>query len=201
MTFTQFIQEWENFILIQASIFDIRKEQLVYEIVNYNMVLSILSAQTHIPLVAERINIPVIYQDSSKLCSDLVKELNKRYKNMINQVCLEELAPFFERLISFTNCFTGTSNTNEDEIMELSNHFAATWKNSLMVVAVDIKKLFAPSYIDQEIKEVCMSMLIDYYRKFVGILSNHYPVMYSKLVSKDKIVDIHQILVEIKKYR
>lgn len=40
------------------------------------------------------------------------------------------------------------------EIFEISNNFASTWRNSIMVISVDIKKLFAPSYIDQEIKEV-----------------------------------------------
>ncbi|KAF0989825.1 hypothetical protein HZS_5453 [Henneguya salminicola] len=132
LIFSQFLQEWQTFIIAQASVFDSRKHQLVYQIINYNVVLNMIMAQSLIPIITDDVKIDSIHEASAKLSIEFIDDLRKKYKTMIN---------------------------------------------------------------------VCFSIILDYYKEYTELLLKHYPNVVSKLNAKGKLIDVQQILIEIKKYR
>uniref|UniRef100_A0A6B2FXF2 Vacuolar protein sorting-associated protein 52 homolog (Trinotate prediction) n=1 Tax=Myxobolus squamalis TaxID=59785 RepID=A0A6B2FXF2_MYXSQ len=201
LLFTQLVQEWSSFVSIEASVFDDRNMQLVFEIVNYNMVLNMINVQPHIPLIFKELRIEHIHEESIPICNEIVNGFRKKYKNMIYQICHDHLFQFFGDMIALIKNPKPKLQDGAHKALTISINFTSTWKNSLMVISTDLKKLFIKNYLDQELIEACFSIFIELYKEYSLLISNYYPEVMKQLNEKGKVVDIQNILIEMKKYR
>ncbi|XP_005095273.1 vacuolar protein sorting-associated protein 52 homolog isoform X2 [Aplysia californica] len=179
--------EVENFILKMAAEFPQRKEQLIFLINNYDMMLSVLVERT---------------SDDSKEAEMYRDLLAARTQEFVEEI----LAPHFGGLVTFVKdaevCLErGQSDRLQQEekrVQQIVRGFNSDWKRALESINQEVMRAFTNFKNGTQILQGALTLLIQYYHRFQKILSQ--PV-FRNLQIKHELINIHHVMVEVKKYK
>lgn len=184
-TVSRLLQELQNevecFILRMAAIFPSRKEQLIYLINNYDVVLGILMERT---------------RDNSKEAEVFRELLSNRSTEYVEEI----LAPHFGGLIQFVKeCEQllekqqqGEVRNQERRSLGLVTSFSANWKRALEEINKEVLLSFPSLLTGQTLLQLALASLVQYYHRFHKLLSPN---------AKTQLVNSHVLMIEIKKYK
>ncbi|PSN53047.1 Vacuolar protein sorting-associated protein 52 [Blattella germanica] len=174
-------EEVECFILRMAAIFPQRKEQLIFLINNYDMVLSILMERT---------------RDNSKEAESFREQLNTRSAEYVEEI----LSPHFGGILQFVK--EGEALVDKGQAEELKHHekkalalvqsFSAGWKRSLEELNREVLSSFPSLVTGSSLLQLALTQLVQYYHRFHKLLSPN---------ARAQLTNIHHIMVELKKYK
>ncbi|XP_017467500.1 PREDICTED: vacuolar protein sorting-associated protein 52 homolog isoform X2 [Rhagoletis zephyria] len=173
--------EVECFILRMAAIFATRKEQLIYLINNYDLVLGVLMEHT---------------RDNSKEAESFREQLNARSAEYVEEI----LAPHFGGIIQFVKeCEHFFEKEQMDELrkqerrsLALVASFSANWKKSLEELNREVLLSFPSLLTGSQLLQLALASLVQYYHRFHKLLTPN---------ARAQLTNIHVVMVEIKKYK
>lgn len=177
--------EVENVILRMAAEFPDRKNQLVFLINNYDMMLSVMQSRT---------------SEISKEMGAVQDLLNKRINEFVDEI----LSPYFGGMISFVKDIekkleTGTVGpANEAYIIQLVRGFSTDYKKSIDSINSTVMKCFTNFKNGTFILQSALTKMIQYYNRFHKILTQP---PFKTLNCRTDLVNIHHVMVEVKKYK
>ncbi|TDG46298.1 hypothetical protein AWZ03_007269 [Drosophila navojoa] len=173
--------EVECFILRMAAIFATRKDQLIYLINNYDLVLGVLMEHT---------------RDNSKEAEAFREQLNARSAEYVDEI----LAPHFGGIIQFVK--EGEQYVEKDQADELRKQerrslalvasFSANWKKSLEELNREVLLSFPSLLTGSQLLQLALASLVQYYHRFHKLLTPN---------ARAQLTNIHVVMVEIKKYK
>ncbi|CAG9835071.1 unnamed protein product [Diabrotica balteata] len=174
-------EEVEMFILRMAGVFTERKDQLIFLINNYDMILSIIMERT---------------RDNSKEAEVFKSRLSARSGEYAEQI----LFPHFGEMIQYVKeCehYFETSKIKELKALEpksvdIVTNFTSNWKRSLEDLNREVLLSFPNLVTGSSLLQLALTQLVQYYHRFHKLLT---PQIRSQLVN------IHLIMVEMKKYK
>ncbi|KAL5011476.1 hypothetical protein ScPMuIL_010027 [Solemya velum] len=179
--------EVQNFILKMAAEFPHRREQLIFLINNYDMMLGVLMERTN--------------EDSTE--SQSFKDLlTARTQEFVEEI----LAPHFGGLISFVKDMEmvlerghGESYRGEERrVQQIVRGFNNDWKKALEVINQDVMRAFTNFKNGTQILQGGLTQLIQYYHRFQKVLSQS---PFRQMQIRNELINIHHIMVEVKKYK
>ncbi|XP_045783042.1 vacuolar protein sorting-associated protein 52 homolog [Maniola jurtina] len=169
------------FLLKMAAEFPQRIQQLIFLINNYDMVLSILMERT---------------RDNTKEAESFREQLQARSTEYVEEI----LSPHFGGLMQFVK--EGEQLLESDRKNELANlekksislvaSFTASWKQSLEEIHREVLVSFPNLVTGAGLLQMALTNFVQYYHKFVKLLTPN---------ARTQLVNIHVIMVEIKKYK
>ncbi|XP_023936642.2 vacuolar protein sorting-associated protein 52 homolog [Bicyclus anynana] len=169
------------FLLKMAAEFPQRIQQLIFLINNYDMVLSILMERT---------------RDNTKEAESFREQLQARSTEYVEEI----LSPHFGELMQFVK--EGEQLLESDRKTELANlekksislvtSFTASWKQSLEEIHREVLVSFPNLVTGSGLLQMALTNFVQYYHKFVKLLTPN---------ARTQLVNIHVIMVEIKKYK
>lgn len=173
--------EVEYFILRMAAIFQTRKEQLIYLINNYDLVLGILMEHT---------------RDNTKEAEAFREQLTARSTEYVEEI----LTPHFGGIIQFIKeCEhmpaeeqTQHFQRQERRSLALVTHFSTNWKKSLEELNREVLLSFPSLVTGSSLLQLALASLVQYYHRFHKLLTPN---------ARMQLTNIHVIMVEIKKYK
>lgn len=177
----QLLEEVQCFVLRMAAVFPERKEQLIFLINNYDMVLSVLMERT---------------RETSKEVESFREQLNVRSTEYVEEV----LSPHFCGLIQFVKegealVEKGQADQlkkQESKSMVLVQSFCSTWKQSLEEINKEVLKSFSNFTMSSTLFQLALTQLVQYYQRFQKLLTP---------AARAQLTNIHHIMLEIKKYK
>ncbi|XP_049869732.1 vacuolar protein sorting-associated protein 52 homolog [Pectinophora gossypiella] len=168
------------FLLKMAAEFPQRIQQLIFLINNYDMVLSILMERT---------------RDNTKEAESFREQLQARSNEYVEEI----LSPHFGGLMQFVkegeHLLEGdkTQLANlEKKSLSLVASFSAGWKQSLEEIHREVLVSFPNLVTGSGLLQMALTNFVQYYHKFVKLLTPN---------ARTQLVNIHVIMVEIKKYK
>ncbi|CAH0725898.1 unnamed protein product, partial [Brenthis ino] len=169
------------FLLKMAAEFPQRIQQLIFLINNYDMVLSILMERT---------------RDNTKEAESFREQLQARSSEYVEEI----LSPHFGGLMQFVK--EGEQLLETDRKNELTNlekksislvaSFTNSWKQSLEEIHREVLVSFPNLVTGSGLLQMALTNFVQYYHKFVKLLTPN---------ARTQLVNIHVIMVEIKKYK
>lgn len=179
--------EVENFILRMAAEFQGRKEQLIFLINNYDMMLGVLLERT---------------KEDSKETESFKELLQARTQEYVEEI----LAPHFGGMISFVKeCELLQERGQADHMIReekkvtmLIRSFNSGWKKSIDDINQDIMQTFTNFKNGTNILQAALMQLIQYYHRFQKVLSQS---PFKQLAVRSELLNIHHLMVEVKKYK
>jgi len=173
--------EVECFILRMAAIFPTRKDQLIYLINNYDLVLGVLMEHT---------------RDNSKEAEAFREQLSARSAEYVEEI----LAPHFGGIIQFVKeCEHFFEKDQMDELrkqerrsLALVASFSANWKKSLEELNREVLLSFPSLLTGSQLLQLALASLVQYYHRFHKLLTPN---------ARAQLTNIHVVMVEIKKYK
>ncbi|XP_015774460.1 PREDICTED: vacuolar protein sorting-associated protein 52 homolog isoform X1 [Acropora digitifera] len=179
--------EVENFILRMAAEFPLRKEQLIFLINNYDMMLAVLMERT---------------SEDSKEAESFQQLLTARIQEFVEEV----LSPAFGGMTAFVKeteplLERGQGQVirpDERRIQQLVRGFASDWKRSIENINQEIMRSFSNFKNGTAILQAALTQLIQYYHRFQKILSQH---PFKRLPIRSELINIHHVMVEVKKHK
>jgi len=193
--------EVQNFILRLAASFVDRKDQLAFLINNYDMLLSVLMERQG--------------SENSSESESFQQLLNKRTMEYVEEI----LSPHFGGLIAFVrDCeriiesasqksTPAQSNINErlkryeHKVVPLVQGFASGWKTSVDLLSREVTTSFPNFKLGSVVVQAAFTQLIEYYHRFQKLFTQQPAPFKSMLNAKSQLVNMHLILVEMKKYK
>uniref|UniRef100_A0A8C4R357 Vacuolar protein sorting-associated protein 52 homolog n=2 Tax=Eptatretus burgeri TaxID=7764 RepID=A0A8C4R357_EPTBU len=179
--------EVENFILLMAAEFSSRKEQLVFLINNYDMMLIVLMERA---------------AEDSKEVEGFQQLLNARTQEFVEEL----LAPPFGGMVAFvkdTESYLEKGQLDklrqsESQVVPLVRGFAATWKQAIESISEDVMRSFTNFKNGTGIIQAALTQLIQYYHRFQKVLAQP---PFKALPIRGELINIHHLMVEVKKHR
>lgn len=164
-----------------AAIFPTRREQLIYLINNYDLVLGILMEHT---------------RDNSKEAESFREQLNARSAEYVEEI----LAPHFGGIIQFIkDCETFFEKEQHEELrkqerrsLALVANFSANWKKSLEELNREVLISFPSLVTGSQLLQLALAGLVQYYHRFHKLLTPN---------ARAQLTNIHIVMVEMKKYK
>jgi len=173
-------QEIGNFIMKMASSFRERKEQLIFVINNYDIILSIMSEKTN--------------NESHE-----AEYFRHQFSARISEYVEEILQPHFGELIKFVKESENEGKQRSpDYIGRIITGFNSRWKNSLDAINKEVLSSFPNFKNGTEILQMALTQFVQYYHRFHKIVST---LNQSACPNRDQLINIHQLMVEVKKYK
>lgn len=177
----ELLEAVEFFILRMAAIFPQRKEQLIFLINNYDMILGVLMEHT---------------RDSSKEAESFREQLNLRSSEYVEEI----LSPHFGGMIQFVKegealLDKGQNDQlkkQESKSLALVQSFSSGWKHSLEVINQEVLSSFPSLVTGSTLLQLALTQLVQYYHRFHKLLTPN---------ARAQLTNIHHIMVEIKKYK
>lgn len=174
-------EEVKCFMLRMAAIFTTRKEQLIYLINNYDLVLGVLMERT---------------RDNSKEAEAFRELLSTRSAEYVEEI----LAPHLGGIIQYVkDCEhmlekeqTEEFKRQERRSLQLVASFSANWKKSLEDLNREVFLSFPSLVTGSQLLQLALAQLVQYYHKFYKLLTPS---------ARAQLVNIHVIMIEIKKYK
>ncbi|KAL3872238.1 hypothetical protein ACJMK2_040174 [Sinanodonta woodiana] len=179
--------EVENFILKMAAEFPHRKEQLIFLINNYDMMLGVITERT---------------TEDSKESESFKELLTARTHEFIEEV----LITHFGLMVTFVkDCEATIERGNldglsreEKRVQQIVRGFNEYWKRALEMINQDVMRAFTNFKNGTQILQGALTQLIQYYHRFqkvlaVGPLKN--------LPIRNELINIHHVMVEVKKFK
>lgn len=178
--------EVENFVLKMAAEFPQRKEQLVFLINNYDMMLNVIMERT----------------EDSKECESFQELLSARTQEFIEEV----LAPHFGGMITFVKeCEVIIEKDNIDHlkneerrVQQIVRGFNADWKKAIELINQDVMRSFTNFKNGTQILQGALTQLVQYYHRFQKVLSQG---PFRNMQIRNEIINIHHVMVEVKKHK
>ncbi|XP_060706512.1 vacuolar protein sorting-associated protein 52 homolog isoform X2 [Hemiscyllium ocellatum] len=179
--------EVENFVLRMAAEFATRREQLIFLINNYDMMLGVLMERA---------------ADDSKEVESFQQLLAARTQEFIEEI----LSPPFGGMISFVKEAelliekgqVDKLKTEEGRVVQLVRGFAGTWKQSVENLSQDVMRSFTNFKNGTGIIQGALTQLIQYYHRFHKVLSQP---PFKTLPVRSDLINIHHLMVEVKKHK
>lgn len=179
--------EVQNFILRMAACFNLRKDQLIFLINNYDMMLSVIMERT---------------TDESKESDAFQHLLSSTTQEYIEEV----LSSYFIGLMTFVKeCEPLTESGQADalkdsqhKVMPLIRSFAKNWKTSIEAINHEVMNSFTNFKNGTSILQGGLTQLIQYYHRFQKILAHP---SFKALPTRAEMVNIHHVMVEVKKHK
>jgi hypothetical protein len=179
--------EVENLILMMASRFNTPKEQLVFIINNYDMILGVLLERT---------------KEESKESESIKQQLNKRVHDFVEEL----LCPHFSAMVSFVkDCESflekGDSEAlkrEERKVTTLVKNFNSGWRKAIEDMNREVMSCFTNFRCGNNIQQTALTQIIQYYHRFQKIVSQ---TPFKNNPVRSELINIHQLMVEIKKYK
>ncbi|XP_044268425.1 vacuolar protein sorting-associated protein 52 homolog [Tribolium madens] len=174
-------EEVELFILRMAGIFPERKEQLIFLINNYDMILHVIMERT---------------RDNSKEAETFKSRLSSRSGEYVEEI----LSPHFGELMQYVKeCeyLLEKGKTEEMKKMEgkslaIVQHFSSNWKKSLEELNREVLLSFPNLLTGSSLLQLALTQLVQYYHRFHKLLTPNV---------RTQLTNIHLIMVEMKKYK
>ncbi|KAM6993506.1 vacuolar protein sorting-associated protein 52 homolog [Passerculus sandwichensis] len=179
--------EVENLVLRAAAEFPSRREQLVFLINNYDMMLSVLMERA----VEESKEVEGFQQLLSARTQEFVEEL---------------LAPPFGGLVGFVREAEALLERGEGEklrgmearVTQLIRGFSGSWKGAVEALSQDVMRSFSNFRIGTGIIQAALTQLIQVYHRFQKVLEQ--PPLRA-LPARSDLINIHHLMVELKKHK
>ncbi|CAB3230976.1 unnamed protein product [Arctia plantaginis] len=169
------------YLLKMAAEFPQRIQQLIFLINNYDMVLSILMERT---------------RDNTKEAESFKEQLQARSSEYVEEI----LSPHFGGMIQFVK--EGEQLFESDKKAELASlerkslslvaSFSSGWKQSLEEIHREVLISFPNLVTGSGLLQMALTNFVQYYHKFAKLLTPN---------ARTQLVNIHVIMVEIKKYK
>ncbi|KAK1788603.1 hypothetical protein P4O66_002685 [Electrophorus voltai] len=174
--------EVENFVLRMAAEFPSRRDQLIFLINNYDMMLGVLMERA---------------SDDSKEVEGFQQLLLARTQEFIEEI----LAPPFGGMISFVKESEALMEkgqldklkNDEVRITQLVRGFSSTWKQSVEALSQDVMRSFTNFKNGTSIIQGALTQLIQYYHGFHKILSQP---TFRSLAARSELINLHHLMVE-----
>nr|XP_060616542.1 vacuolar protein sorting-associated protein 52 homolog [Anolis sagrei ordinatus] len=179
--------EVENFVLRVAAEFSSRKEQLIFLINNYDMMLGVLMERA---------------VEESKEVEGFQQLLNARTQEFIEEL----LAPGFGGMIAFVKEAEALAERGQMErlrgdearVTQLVRGFAATWKSAVEALSQDVMRSFTNFKNGTTIIQGALTQLIQYYHRFHKVMAL---APLKALPVRSELINIHHLMVEVKKHK
>ncbi|KAI1285484.1 Vacuolar protein sorting-associated protein 52 -like protein [Halotydeus destructor] len=179
--------EVENFILKMAARFSTPKEQLIFIINNYDMILGVLLERT---------------KDDSKESESIKQQLTKRVHDFVEEL----LYPHFGHMMSFVkDCEAYLERQDGDllskeekKVTSLVKGFNGTWRKAIEDINREVMTCFTNFKCGNNIQQTALTQIIQYYHRFHKIVSQ---APFKNNPIRSELINIHQLMVEIKKYK
>lgn len=179
--------EVENFVLRMAAEFPNRKEQLIFLINNYDMMLAVLNERT---------------SEQSTESNSFKTLLLARTQEFID----EALSPYFGGIVGFVKDVEpllergqkDKVKVDERRIQQLVRGFASEWKKSIEMLNHEVMNSFTNFRNGTAILQGVLAQLIQYYHRFQKVLSQQ---PFKALSIRGELINIHHLMVEVKKHR
>jgi len=180
-------EEMEGLLLRLASQFSGRKEQLLFLINNYDLVMSILMERT---------------KDDSKESDTFREQLKSRSEEFVTLI----LENHFGQLIKWSKEAERKLDagdleglkSEEKRVSIIITEFNRDWKKSLDSINSEILSSFPNLKLGTSLLQQCLTSLVQYYHRFSRILS---VAPLSQISATSQLINIHQLMVEVKKYK
>eukprot|EP00041_Stephanoeca_diplocostata_P036773 m.1355056 g.1355056 ORF g.1355056 m.1355056 type:complete len:700 (-) comp24932_c0_seq37:2552-4651(-) len=178
-------QEVANFILRMAAEFARRREQLIFLINNYDMMLS-------------------VYSERTTAKSEEVAQFDALLQKSIQEFAQEELAAPFGGLINFvreveqTKSRKQTVTVDEHRVNTLNFNFARDWKPAITEIEGNIMKSFTNFKNGTAILQAALTQLVVYYERYIAILKSP---PFKRPGGWPDLIDRHHVMVEVKKHK
>lgn len=164
-----------------SAIFTSRKDQLIYLINNYDLVLGVLMEHT---------------RDNSKEAEAFREQLTVKSAEYVEEI----LSPHFGGIIQFIkDCEPYLEKEQTEELkrqerrsLALVATFSANWKKSLEELNREVLLSFPSLVTGSHLLQLALASLVQYYHRFHKLLTSNV---------KAQLTNIHVIMVEIKKYK
>ncbi|KAJ8267466.1 hypothetical protein COCON_G00126380 [Conger conger] len=174
--------EVENFVLKMAAEFPSRKDQLIFLINNYDMMLSVLMERA---------------ADDSKEVEGFQQLLLARTQEFIEEI----LSSPFGGMIAFVKESEALMEkgqldrlkNDEARITQLVQGFSSSWKQSVEALSQDVMRSFTNFKNGTGIIQ-----LIQYYHGFHKVLSQP---AFRSLAVRSELINLHHLMVEVKKHK
>lgn len=177
--------EMENLIAKMAQEFKSTKEQLIFLINNYDMILGVMSERT----------------TNSKETEYFQQLLNARTQEFVE----ETLMPSFGGMIAFVKeveplLETAPAKVTVDNVRieRIVRTFSAEYKRAIEALNSDVVVSFPNFKNGTAILQAVLTQLIVYYQRFHNALGKP---PFKNLPIRNELVNIHYVMVEIKKHR
>ncbi|XP_037549417.1 vacuolar protein sorting-associated protein 52 homolog [Nematolebias whitei] len=179
--------EVENFVLKMAAEFPSRRDQLIFLINNYDMMLSVLMERA---------------ADDSKEVESFQQLLLARTQEFIEEI----LSPPFGGMIAFVKEAEALMEkgqldrlkNEEARITQLVRGFSSTWKQSVESMSQDVMRSFTNFKNGTSIIQGALTQLIQYYHGFHKILNQP---TFRSLAVRSELINLHHLMVEVKKHK
>ncbi|XP_066154115.1 vacuolar protein sorting-associated protein 52 homolog [Euwallacea fornicatus] len=174
-------EEVEMFIFRMAGVFTERKDQLIFLINNYDMILSIIMERT---------------RDNCKEAETFKSRLAAKSGEYAEQI----LFPHFGELIQyvkeceyyFEHAKLDELKTLESKSLDIVTNFTQNWKKSLEDLNREVLLSFPSLVTGASLLQLALTQFVQYYHRFHKLLAPNV---------RSQLVNIHLIMVEMKKYR
>ncbi|CAL8292955.1 unnamed protein product [Merluccius merluccius] len=179
--------EVENFVLKMAAEFPSRRDQLIFLINNYDMMLSVLMERA---------------ADDSKEVEGFQQLLLARTQEFIEEL----LSPPFGGMISFVKEAEGLMErgqlerlkNHEARITQLVRGFSSSWKHSVEAMSQEVMRSFTNFKNGTSIIQGALTQLIQYYHGFHKVLNQP---AFRSLAARSELINLHHLMVEVKKHK
>uniref|UniRef100_A0A667XP05 Vacuolar protein sorting-associated protein 52 homolog n=1 Tax=Myripristis murdjan TaxID=586833 RepID=A0A667XP05_9TELE len=179
--------EVENFVLKMAAEFPSRRDQLIFLINNYDMMLSVLMERA---------------ADDSKEVEGFQQLLLARTQEFIEEI----LSPPFGGMIAFVKEAEALMEkgqldrlkNDEARITQLVRGFSSTWKQSVEAMSQDVMRSFTNFKNGTSIIQGALTQLIQYYHGFHKVLNQP---TFRSLAVRSELINLHHLMVEVKKHK
>jgi hypothetical protein len=179
--------EVENFILKLASRFNSPKEQLLFLINNYDMVLGVLLERT---------------KEESKESEKIKQQLSKRVHDFVHEL----LYPHFGPMISFVKDCEAYIERNDQialsreecKVGAIVKNFNGDWRKSIEDINGEVMTSFTNFKCGNGVQQEALKEIIQYYHRFHKIVSQ---APFKANPARASLLNVHQLMVEIKKYK
>ncbi|XP_054716270.1 vacuolar protein sorting-associated protein 52 homolog [Uloborus diversus] len=179
--------EVESFILRMAAEFPDHKDQLIFQINNYDMMLNVLLERT---------------KEDSRESESFKDLLNARIMEYVEEI----LSPYFGGMMTFVkDCEKYLERGQMDclkseaaKVNSIVKSFNSGWKKAMDEINADIMTTFTNFKNGTNILQTALTQLIQYYHRFQKVLSQQ---PFKSLPVRSDLLNIHHIMVEAKKFK
>eukprot|EP00095_Tigriopus_kingsejongensis_P003158 maker-scaffold791_size96783-snap-gene-0.31 protein:Tk03158 transcript:maker-scaffold791_size96783-snap-gene-0.31-mRNA-1 annotation:"vacuolar protein-sorting" len=180
-------QEVEYFILKMTSVFEGRKNQLLFLINNYDMILSVLG---------ERVRGDCKESDSFK---DFLGTRIGEFVELMLETHFGELLRFIKRVEpALQNDDEPAIDRELREVSSILRDFNVRWKKALDSINSEILSSFPNFKNGTTILQQTLTQFVQYYHRFYKIMSHP---QFSSHPDRSQLINVHQLMVEVKKFK
>ncbi|KAI6660019.1 Vacuolar protein sorting-associated protein 52-like protein isoform X1 [Oopsacas minuta] len=181
----------QNFILQLAAEFLTKKDQLVFLINNYDMMLSVLNERGVAEVGASSGDVQGFQILLDKNTLEYVEHtLQTSFKDMI--MFVKEAEPLVEE------GNLDKLSIYEANIRKIAKNFAQNWKKIVDNISKDVLQSFSNFRGGGAIFQEILSQMLHYYNRFHKLMSNP---PFKSLHLKADLLSIHQLMVEVRKLK